>query len=71
MALYRDLTEEEIRKVKNDIISLGQEAIGYIELGGSESTVFEIMQKKRALEDLVERWEEWQKIKNLSLSDLI
>ncbi len=71
MALYRDLTEEEIRKVKNDIVSLGQEAIGYIELGGSESTVFEIMQKKRALEDLVERWEEWQKIKNLSLSDLI
>lgn len=71
MALYRDLTEEEIRKVKNDIISLGREAIGYIELGGAESTVFEIMQKKRALEDLVERWEEWQKIKNCSFSDLI
>lgn len=71
MALYRDLTEEEIRKVKNDIISLGREAIDYIELGGAESTVFEIMQKKRALEDLVERWEEWQKIKNCSLSDLI
>lgn len=71
MALYRDLTEEEIRKVKNDIISLGQEAIGYIELGDSDSTVFEIMQKKRALEDLVERWEEWQKIKNCSFSDLI
>ena len=71
MALYRDLTEEDIRKVKNDIVSLGQKAIGYIELGGAESTVFEIMQQKRALEDLVERWEEWQKIKNCSLSDLI
>lgn len=70
MALYRDLTEAEIRKAKNDIVSLGQEAIGCMELG-ADSTAFELMQKQKALKELVEKWEEWQKIKNLSFSDLI
>ena len=40
MALYRDLTEDDARKIRNDIISLGREAIKYEELGGAESMVF-------------------------------
>lgn len=71
MALYRDLTEDDIRKIKNDIISLGREAIKYEELGGAESMVFQLISKQKDLKNLLEKWEEWQKIKNCDLSDLI
>lgn len=71
MALYRDLTEDDIRKIRNDIISLGREAIKYEELGGAESMVFQLMSKQKDLKNLLEKWEEWQKIKNCDLSDLI
>lgn len=70
MALYRYLTEDEIRKIKNDIVSLGQEAIGCIELG-ADSTAFELIQKQKGLKEIVEKWEEWQRIKDLDFSDLI
>lgn len=71
MALYRDLTEDDARKIRNDIISLGREAIKYEELGGAESMVFQLICKQRELKNLLEKWEEWQKIKNCDLSDLI
>lgn len=71
MALYRDLTENDIREAKNEIISLGQKAIGLLECGGAESIVAELMEKQSALKDLVQRWEDWQKIKDCKLSDLI
>lgn len=71
MALYQYLTENDIREAKNEIVSLGQKAIKYIELGGADSIVVELMQKQKDLKDLVQRWEEWQRIKDLSFSDLI
>lgn len=71
MESYRDLTEDDIRKVRNSIVSLGQQAIGFIELGGADSTVNELMKRQNELKDLVQQWEDWQKIKDCKLSDLI
>ena len=71
MASYKDLTEDDIRKVRNSIVSLGQQAIGFIELGGADSTIAELMKRQNELKDLVQQWEDWQKIKNCKFSDLI
>lgn len=71
MKSYRDLTEDEIRKIRNEIVTLGQKAIGQLELGGSRTSAIELMKKQRELKEIVENWEDWQKVKDLSFSDLI
>lgn len=71
MKTYRDLTEDEIREIRNEIVTLGQKAIGQLELGGSGTSAIELMKKQRELKDIVENWEDWQKVKDLSFSDLI
>lgn len=71
MTSYRNLTEDDIREIRNEIVSLGQKAIKYIELGGADSMVVELMQKQKDLKDLVQKWEDWQKIKDAKFSDLI
>ena len=72
MASYRDLTEEDIRKIKNDIIRIGQEAISLIENGcGCELTVAQLIRQQNTLKEILDNWGEWQKIKDLNFSDLI
>lgn len=71
MTSYRNLTEDDIREIRNEIVSLGQKAIGHIELGGADLIVAELMQKQKDLKDLVQKWEDWQKIKDAKFSDLI
>lgn len=72
MTDYRNLTEEDIRKIRNDIVRIGQEAIGLIEHGnGCELTIAQLMKQQNSLKEILDNWEEWQKIKNLSFSDLI
>lgn len=72
MADYRNLTEEDIRKIKNDIVRIGQEAIGLIERGnGCELTIAQLIRQQNTLKEVLDNWEEWQKIKDLSFSDLI
>ena len=69
---YRNLTEEDIRKIKNDIVRVGQEAIGLIERGnGCELTIAQLIRQQNTLKEVLDNWEEWQKIKDLSFSDLI
>jgi len=43
MTSYRNLTEDDIREIRNEIVSLGQKAIGHIELGGAGPMVAELM----------------------------
>lgn len=72
MANYRDLTEDDIRKIRNDIVRIGQEAIGLIERGnGCELTIAQLIKQQNTLKEVLDNWEEWQKIKDLNFSDLI
>ena len=71
MTVYRTLTEDEIREIRNEIVTLGQKAIGILELGGGESMALELMNRQKELKEIVEKWEDWQKVKDLSFSDLI
>lgn len=72
MTDYRNLTEEDIRKIKNEIVRVGQEAIGLIERGnGCELTIAQLIKQQNTLKEVLDNWEEWQKIKDLSFSDLI
>lgn len=72
MTDYRKLTEEDIRKIRNDIVSIGQEAIGLIERGnGCELTIAQLIKQQNSLKEILDNWEEWQKIKDLNFSDLI
>lgn len=69
--LYRELTEEDARKLRNNIVTLGQEAIKILEMGGTMSAAAEAMEKQKRCKELLEKWEEWQKIKDCDLSDLL
>ena len=71
MTVYRTLTEDEIREIRNEIVTLGQKAIGILELGGGETMALELMNRQKELKEIVEKWEDWQKVKDLSFSDLI
>lgn len=72
MTDYRKLTEEDIREIRNDIVRVGQEAIGLIERGnGCELTIAQLIKQQNSLKEILDNWEEWQKIKNCSLADLI
>lgn len=69
--LYRELTEDDARKLRNNIVTLGQEAIKILELGGPMSAIAETMEKQKRCKELLEKWEQWQKIKDCDLSDLL
>lgn len=69
--LYREMTEEDARKLRNNIVTLGQEAIKILEMGGTMSAIAETIEKQKRCKELLEKWEQWQKIKDCDLSDLL